>query len=25
VYKELDLPEEIFDNIQDYREEKASS
>jgi hypothetical protein len=24
VYRELDLPEEIFENIQDYREDKAS-
>jgi len=24
VYKELDLPDEIFENIQEYREEKAS-
>jgi hypothetical protein len=23
VYKELDLPDEIFENIQEYREEKA--
>ena len=24
VYRELDLPDEIFENIQDYREDKAS-
>jgi hypothetical protein len=24
VYKELDLPDEIFENIQDYREDKVS-
>ena len=24
VYKELDLPDEIFENIQEYREEKVS-
>ena len=24
VYKELELPDEIFENIQEYREEKAS-
>ena len=24
VYTELDLPDEIFENIQDYREDKAS-
>jgi hypothetical protein len=24
VYKELDLPDEIFENIQEYREEKTS-
>jgi hypothetical protein len=24
VYKELDLPDEIFENIQDFREGKAS-
>ena len=24
VYRELDLPEEVFENIQDYREDKAS-
>jgi hypothetical protein len=24
VYRELDLPEEIFENIQDYREDKVS-
>jgi len=24
VYRELDLPDEIFENIQDYREGKAS-
>jgi hypothetical protein len=25
VYRELDLPDEIFENIQDYREVKACS
>jgi hypothetical protein len=24
VYRELDLPDEIFENIKDYREDKAS-
>jgi hypothetical protein len=24
VYRELDLPDEIFENIQDYREDKVS-
>jgi DNA primase large subunit len=24
VYRELDLPDEIFENIQDYREDKTS-
>ena len=24
VYRELDLPDEIFENIQDYREDRAS-
>jgi hypothetical protein len=24
VYRELDLPDEIFENIQEYREDKAS-
>ncbi len=24
VYRELDLPDEIFENIQDYRKDKAS-
>src|ERR687883_265195 len=24
VYRELDFPEEVFENIQDYREDKAS-
>ena len=24
VYRELDLPDEIFENIQDYRDDKAS-
>jgi hypothetical protein len=24
VYKELDFPDEVFENIQDYREDKAS-
>jgi len=24
VYRELDFPDEVFENIQDYREDKAS-